>query len=311
MNESTTYYDQPVLKEPVWKAYIPTYFFAGGLAGGCMALGAAAQLFGERDRAVVMPARIVATAGLAVSAGLLIADLGRPSRFYNMLRVFRPTSPMNVGTWILTSAGAATTASAMLPLFGFDAIADAAGLAAGFIGLGLASYTGVLLANTAVPAWQHGAGTLPPLFVASAAASAGSMLDLLGVDSPAATLFGNLGKLAELAMDFAWERSLENAGDAVARHVRSGPAHTLTRASQALTVASLVTSLLRRKRLSGALGVAGALVMRFAVMEAGRKTATDPRATFETQRAQTKRAAKPERRKRVVDWRHPWSSKPV
>lgn len=168
-----------------------------------MALDAAAQLADDRSRAIVTPARWIATVGTTTSAALLIADLGRPSRFYEMLRVFRPTSPMNMGTWILSGSGATAGASAVLPLLGATKLADAAGLTAELFGLGLASYTGVLISATAVPAWQHGNRTLPPLFAASATASTGALLDLLGVESRAVEAFGNVGKIAELALDFA------------------------------------------------------------------------------------------------------------
>src|SRR6266540_7074614 len=95
--EGRSYYGLPVLKEPVWKWMIPAYFFAGGLAGACAVLGAAAQAAGgQGTEGLVRRCRVVATAGAAASAALLIADLGRPARFLYMLRVFRPTSPMNM-----------------------------------------------------------------------------------------------------------------------------------------------------------------------------------------------------------------------
>ena len=114
-----SYYGAPLLKEPVWRWYIPAYFYAGGVAGAAAALGGAVQLAldagapGTLQRFVlpgehrlVRTCRTIATGGAVLSAALLIADLGRPARFLNMLRVFRPTSPMNMGTWILSAFGA-------------------------------------------------------------------------------------------------------------------------------------------------------------------------------------------------------------
>jgi len=290
---SRTYYEQPVIKRPPWKGWIPTYFFVGGAAGSAAALGAAAQVAGGRRlRPIVMPARWLAAVGLAVGAGLLVADLGRPARFFNMLRVFRPTSPMNVGTWILTTAGASAGASAVLPLLGARRLGDGAGLVAGVSGLALTSYTAVLIAATAAPAWQHGAETLPLLLTASAAASGGSALALLvRRGPPAATIarFANVAKLAELAMAVAYERELASAGEVVVRHLRAGRAGLLSKIARAATLASIVLSLVpgrsRTTRAASALlGLGGALASRFAVMDAGRASALDPRATFEPQR---------------------------
>src|SRR3954470_8404537 len=144
-----SYYGLPLLKEPVWKWPVPAYFYVGGVAGGCAALGAAARRSGlPALRPLCERTRVIAAGGAVVSAGLLIWDLGRPSRFLNMLRVFRPTSPMNLGSWILSAFGGFATVAALLrrhrtgPL---GAIGDASAAAAGCLGLPLAGYTGVLL----------------------------------------------------------------------------------------------------------------------------------------------------------------------
>ena len=299
---TSTYYEQPALKEPVWKAYIPTYFFTGGVAGATATLGAAIQLFGGRHRRVrkvVHAARWTSAVAIAVSAGCLVADLGRPSRFLNMLRVFRPTSPMNVGTWLISASGATTTAAAVLPLLGRRAakIADVAAIGAGAFGVPLAGYTAVLIANTAVPIWQEGARSLPALFYASAAASGAAAIELVpGVTSLGGervrrmlTTFGTIGKVAELAVGFAWEHEVSRKSARVAEPLKRGLSGKLWTASKILTGSSLVVSLLaRRPRTRAAAAVlasAGALALRFAVMEAGKASARDPRATFEPQRA--------------------------
>src|SRR5438132_7597521 len=185
-SDRETYYGVPLLKEHVWKAAVPAYFYVGGVAGASAALGAAATWSGSPLLGgLVRKTRLIAAGGAAVSAALLIEDLGRPSRFLNMLRVFRPTSPMSVGSWVLAAFGGLASVSALLrtqhngPL---AAIGDAAGLGAGAFGLPLAGYTAVLLANTAVPLWRASAATLPPLFVASAVTSAASALELCEVN---------------------------------------------------------------------------------------------------------------------------------
>src|SRR5579884_3149461 len=109
-----TYYDRPLLNESVWHWAIPTYYYVGGVTGASLALGAAVQLLHGRDlRVLVRQCRWIGFGGACVSGVLLIADLGRPMRFLNMLRVFRPTSPMNVGAWILSKVGAASSLAAI------------------------------------------------------------------------------------------------------------------------------------------------------------------------------------------------------
>src|ERR687884_2170656 len=116
--EVRSYYGRPVIKEPTWEWEIPWYFFAGGLAGASSGLAAVARLAGNDKLA--RRALLAALGGATVSPVLLVADLGRPDRFYNMLRVFKPTSPMSMGTWILTAFGSSTgvaVVSEVLDLF--------------------------------------------------------------------------------------------------------------------------------------------------------------------------------------------------
>src|SRR5712691_2949745 len=126
------YYDLPLLKKPVWTWEIPVYFFVGGAAGASAVIGIAAQLAGA-DKRLVRDARWIAAIGANLSAPLLIADLGRPERFLNMLRVFKPQSPMSVGAWILSGFGASAMGAVLLPgLFG-----DAAAMGSAVTGLGM------------------------------------------------------------------------------------------------------------------------------------------------------------------------------
>ena len=145
--EVRSYYGRAVLKEPVWTREIPLYFFAGGLAGASSSLALVARLAGN-DR-LARRALLAALGGAAVSPPLLIADLGRPERFYNMLRVFKPTSPMNIGTWILTAFGTATGVAAASDVLGILPRAGRASEAlSALLGPALSTYTAVLVADT-------------------------------------------------------------------------------------------------------------------------------------------------------------------
>ena len=145
----TSYYDLPLLKPPVWTWEVPTYFFVGGAAGAAAVLGIAAQLSGA-DGKLVRDARWIAAIGAAVSAPLLISDLGRPERFLNMLRVFKPQSPMSVGAWTVAVFGGASTAALFMPA---KSLRDASAAVAALSGLVLSTYTGVLLGVSAIPVW--------------------------------------------------------------------------------------------------------------------------------------------------------------
>jgi formate-dependent nitrite reductase membrane component NrfD len=308
-DEGPSYYGMPLLKEPVWRWYIPAYFYVGGAAGAAAALGAATQLFvgggspGSLRRRVpggehllVRRCRMLASGGAVVSAALLIADLGRPARFLNMLRVFRPTSPMNMGTWIISAFGgaaAAATAAHVLPLPArLRRAGDAAALGAGLMGLPLCTYTGVLVANTAVPIWQGTRRTLPVLFAASGAAGAASLLELWppgGRGDAVVHRFAVIGKALEVGLSEVFAREA-NAVPRVGRPLRRGVSGAMWRAAQALSLAGLTGTIVSRpgtatRRVAGLLGTLGALSLRFAIMQAGRASARDPHATSAQQRA--------------------------
>src|SRR5205823_10512953 len=106
---------------------------------------------------------------------LLTSDLGKPTRFLNMLRVFKVTSPMSVGSWLLTFAGIVIAPATSHSLVGWPrGLGRVSQALAGFLGLPVATYTAVLVSNTAVPVWSEARWELPLGFAASAAASAGA-----------------------------------------------------------------------------------------------------------------------------------------
>lgn len=293
---SVTYYDRPLLKEPVWEIDIPIYYFLGGAAGAAMVLGAAAQFDGdERLKKFVQRCHWLGIIGSTTGGILLVHDLGRPERFLNMLRVFRPTSPMNVGAWILSGAAPlAITAGLLTGRKGWLGTAgELAGYGAALFGLGLAGYTGVLVSNTAIPLYQHSRRMMPVLFLASAAASAASILDLIFEDPRANRItftFGTAGRLAELAAGYVLESNTAML-PRVGLPLKQGVSGALWRAATVLTAASLVISVIpsnsrSRRRWAGALGALGSLCLRLGVHYAGAASARDPRASFEPQRLQ-------------------------
>ncbi len=290
-----TYYDRPLLKEPVWKIDIPIYYFLGGAAGAALALGAAVQLAGDGElQEFGKRCHWVGIVGSSIGGALLVHDLGRPMRFLNMLRVFRPTSPMNVGAWILSGAAPLAITAGLFSnrqgLLGH--VGSAAGYGAGLFGLGLAGYTGVLVGNTSIPLYQETRRLMPVLFLASATASAASILDILFEDrrsSKITFIFGTAGRLAELGCGFAVE-NVAGRVPQVAKPLHSGVSGALWRTATALTAASLVISLIpghsrSRRKWAGVLGALGSLALRFAVHYAGTASARDPRASFRQQRA--------------------------
>lgn len=191
------YYGIPMLKEPQWTWEIPIYFFVGGAAGAASVIGTAANWLGT-DEDLARDARFVAAGGAVLSSALLISDLGRPSRFLNMLRVFKPHSPMSVGAWVLAAFGTSASAAAFAemirtkcdvgPVRIVGNIAETFACAAA---LPLVTYTGVLLGSSVIPVWNHNIKSLPIHFGMSGLNSGVSVLELLGHDrSHALNLLG-------------------------------------------------------------------------------------------------------------------------
>jgi formate-dependent nitrite reductase membrane component NrfD len=184
--DGPTYYDQPTLKQPHYKWLIVNYFFVGGIAGGAQVLAAVADLAGnEEDRVVVRHGRYLALAGGIVSPVLLIADLYKPSRFLNMLRIFRRTSAMSIGSWTLAAFGTLSGLTAVCQFLEdrgnqrrwrrWGRVVQGPAAATGGL---MACYTGTLLSTTSVPFWAAVPVHLPIVFGTSAAATASAALTL-------------------------------------------------------------------------------------------------------------------------------------
>jgi hypothetical protein len=286
--EFTSYYGQPVINRPTWEAPdIPGYLFLGGLAGAGSLLGAGAQLTGRPELARAAKAGSFGAAGLSMAA--LVHDLGRPARFLNMLRVFKVTSPMSVGSWLLAgyipAAGAAalTSLSGRLPRIGAAATAGAA-----LLGPAVAAYTGALIADTAVPAWHDGYREMPFVFVGSGAMAAGG-LGLLAAPLEQSGPARNMAILGLATEASAFERMTRRIG-MLSEPYRSGRGGGYIKAGQTLSVVGLAGALLgRRSRvissLSGAAFVAASAATRWGVFHAGLASADDPKYTIVPQRA--------------------------
>ncbi|WP_432558482.1 NrfD/PsrC family molybdoenzyme membrane anchor subunit [Granulicoccus sp. GXG6511] len=303
--EFRSYYGQPVIQAPPWEWPIPAYLFLGGLAAGSGLVSAGAHFLGlEKLRTRGRWAAIVAVgAGGAALAG----DLGRPERALNMMRTVKLTSPMSVGSWILAGfgafAGVGVAIEAVrkwLPQDGgighhlVEFIDGVAAAGSAFFAPPLAAYTGVLLSDTALPTWHEAYRELPFIFVSSgiAAGSGLAMITTPASETAPARTLAVIGAAAELA---AGEMMTKRLGE-LAEPYHEEPAKTLHKASKVLTVAGGVgAALLGRTRLgavlSGAALMAGSVATRFAVFEAGMKSADDPKYTVKPQRARAAKAA--------------------
>jgi DMSO reductase anchor subunit len=244
---------------------------------------------GGNDR-LARSALLTALGGVTASPVLLILDLGRPERFYKMLRVIKPTSPMSVGTWILTVFGTSTGIAVTSDVLGvYPRPGRVMEVISALLGPALSTYTAVLIADTSVPVWHGARRELPFVFAASSMASAGSAAAILTpVDEagPARHLAVG-GALLELVLTEVMKRRL---GELLAEPYEKGEAGRYEKIARALTGAgAAVIGLVGRKHRSaaivgGALVLAGAATERWAVFKAGFQSARDPKYTVIPQR---------------------------
>lgn len=296
----TSYYGRPVVKPAPWSHEIAAYLFLGGLAGGSGLLAAGAQLTGRP--VLRRNSRLAALGAVMLSAAALISDLGRPERFFNMLRTIKLTSPMSLGSWILSafSTGAGVAAAAEVdrltgerlplgPLRGvLRAVEGPAGLEAAVFAAPLAVYTAVLLGDTATPTWHGAHRDLPFVFVSSASLASGGLAMLT---TPVAQA-GPARRLAVLGVigDLLATRLMEQRMDPIAAEpLHDGRAGAMLRASERLAVAGGIGALLGGRNrvvaaLSGVALLAASALTRFGVFEAGIASAKDPRYTIEPQK---------------------------
>jgi hypothetical protein len=287
------YYGQPILKPPVWTWEVPLYFFAGGTAGAAAVIAAIARIAGADPR-LETTALAIATFLALISPVLLISDLGRPERFLNMLRVLKLRSPMSVGAWVLAVFTPAALVALVARLASGPPLVTLAGdLAEGtaaLLGLILATYTGVLLAVTAIPVWNIHRTLLPPHFAASALGSAAALLELCGFLVPATQTLG----IVSAGFETSIAGVIELRGHRVDRPLRQGRSGFLIRLGGILTGPlplglRLLAGDQGAARVLAALSfLAGAIITRYGWLAAGRESALDPGALFATQRRQVR-----------------------
>lgn len=298
--EFSSYYGRPIVKAPPWDEKISAYLFLGGLAGGSSLLALGAQLTG---RALLRRnTRLVAVSAAGMGTMALVADLGRPERFLNMMRTFKPTSPMSVGSWLLgyfaSHAGVAAAAEvdrmtgARAPLGpirpALRALEAPAGIGAGVLGAPLAVYTAVLLGDTAVPTWNAMHRDLPFVFAGSAALASGgcAMITTPVRESGPARALAVMGVAAEVLSMHLMKKRMHPVTVEPLEQDKPG---SWLQWSERLAVAGAAGTLLGGRRrwaaaLSGAALVASSVLTRWGVFQAGKDSVKDPKYTVEPQR---------------------------
>jgi formate-dependent nitrite reductase membrane component NrfD len=287
------YYGQPVVKPPVWTWEVPLYFFVGGIGGmsAVIAFGAVLVHHIELARAAMW---IAAIAGTVLSPILLIMDLGRPRLFLNMLRVFKHRSAMSMGAWILTAFGTSTAPGLIaLELHArqiFPGTLDqllhlAAGIfifGAAIFGTLLATYTGVLIGATAIPAWFLHRTLLPIHFGTAGLGSAAALLELLGHRIAPLNAIGFFAAAVESAL-LVW-LTIDKHG-AADRALHGHSSGWLIRIGEILTgPLALILRFLGLVPFAAISFLIGALVSRFGWLTVGRVSGSDPESVFAAER---------------------------
>ncbi|ADB73142.1 NrfD/PsrC family molybdoenzyme membrane anchor subunit [Geodermatophilus obscurus] len=285
--EFTSYYGRPIIKPPVWKTPdVPLYLFLGGAAGSSSIMAALTDL---TDRpALTRNARYVSGGAAIASVVFLVHDLGRPERFLHMLRVIKPTSPLSIGSYILAPFSAAAGATAAVELLGwFPRLKRFGGVVAALFGGPLATYTGVLFSNTAVPSWHAAYKELPFVFGASGMAAGGGITMALSPIEEAGP--SRKMAVAGAAIELAAMHRVETGFGIVSEPYHEGKAGRLLRAAKSCTAAGAALTVVAGRRRAGAVAAgallaAGSLLTRFGVFEAGMASARDPKYTVVPQR---------------------------
>jgi formate-dependent nitrite reductase membrane component NrfD len=283
-----------LVQSPHWPFLIDVYFFLGGLAGGAFVIATMALLVNAaRYRDVARVGYYLAFVALLPCPIILIADLGVPSRFLNMMMRFNVLSPMSMGAWALAGFGACAFLAALFTLLedtrrsrDLTGVKKIVGVVGGFFGFFLAAYPGVLLGATAQPFWtnSHALGALFLAVGASSGAAAMALLLLLGgrrsTDGMAALRFTLvLALLVQLLSVVVFVVSVQASGSmkasAALALLMSGPLSVLF--WSAIIVGSVVPLLmgfmgrssLGLTAVASILVLAGGFLVKYVIMAAG------------------------------------------
>jgi len=287
------YYGQPVVKPPVWTWEVPLYFFFGGMAGMSAVIAGAAVLFHHIDLACTAM-WIAGIAGAVISPILLIMDLGRPHLFLNMLRVFKHRSAMSMGAWILSAFGACAVpglialelhAHHLFPGTLDQLLRIAAGIfifGSAIFGTLLATYTGVLIGATAIPAWFLHRTLLPIHFGTAGLGSAAAVLELLGYRIPALNFLGFYAAGIETVLLIWLSVDKHGAADRAIHEHSSG---WLIRIGEVLNgPLALILRFFGLVPFAAISFLIGALVSRVGWIAVGKVSGSDPEAVFAAER---------------------------
>jgi len=297
------YDDRPSVKAPNWHGLVVADILFNNLCTGLFVIAALGDLaapvrFGDTAR-VAYP---VALALLLLDMPLLIADLGQPARFHHMLRVFKPSSPMNLGAWTLLTYSLPATVQAARQLVGdspafsktvresVQLIPARAVAAIGLLpALTMLSYPGVLLSTTSTPVWAK-SKFLGAVFACSSISAGAATISLHlmlhgGGNQKALRRIERIERLAALGEGASLAAYLITSGEA-AKPLTSG-GYKWHFWAGAVGAGLVLPELLRvfapkkkkKKRLAGilssALSLAGSLALKWAVTYAGRESAMD------------------------------------
>lgn len=287
------YFGMPAIKPPVWTWEIPIYFFIGGMCGMAAVVALAATVFGQPE--IVRAAMWIAAFGGVASPVLLIMDLGRPTLFFNMLRVFKLRSAMSMGVYILTPYGMTVIPGAMAVELAhwnllppgllttlLHVVAVGLTVAAGLTGMLLATYTGVLMGATAVPAWNRHRMLLPLHFGTAGMGSAVGMLHLFHYTlRPLVAIFW----VTVLVETFLWLWLMFRRHGAADRAIHEGLGGRLLMPAEILSgPLSLALITFGWPGVAAVCFMSGALLSRFGWVQAGKQSSRDPEAVFASQR---------------------------
>ena len=287
------YYGQPVVKPPVWTWEVPLYFFFGGMAGMSAVIASGADYLSSCRSCAHSHVGRVHSWGDSFTV-LLIMDLGRPHLFLNMLRVFKHRSAMSMGAWILSAFGACAVpglialelhAHQIFPGTLDQLLRVAAGIfifGSAIFGTLLATYTGVLIGATAIPAWFLHRTLLPIHFGTAGLGSAAALLELLGHRIAALNFLGFYAAAVESAL-LIW-LSLDKHG-AADRAIHEHGSGWLIRIGEILNgPLALVLRFFGLVPFAAISFLLGALVSRFGWIAVGKVSGSDPEAVFAAER---------------------------